>query len=179
MIFTDILEFSVRCYCFQSVCISLNHVAGVSQRAASSRENCGAWLVDLLVTCGYLSRCNSILMGIFWPYWLIAHINSSCTRWFQAFLNVHPDLGEMIQFDLIYVEKNMCGIQPPTVRHTASATGGSVTGICWGHQDDFPIESTTCSCTSAGWKIGDCLKSLLNVFNSWGMVNQCFIWGFM
>ena len=25
--------------------------------------------------------------------------------------------------------------------------GGSVTGICWGHQDDFPIESTTCSCT--------------------------------
>ena len=86
-------------------------------------------------------------MGIFWPYWLIAHINSSCTRWFQAFFYVHPDFGGNDSIRQIYVEKNMGGIQPPTVRHTATATGGSVTRICWGHQDDFPIESTTCSCT--------------------------------
>ena len=48
MIFTDILEFSVRCYSrymdhvasvsCRVVCINLNHVAGMSQRAACAQK---------------------------------------------------------------------------------------------------------------------------------------------
>ena len=70
MIFTDILEFSVRCYSrymdhvasvsCRVVCIDLNHVAGMSQRAACAQKNVGH---DLLVTP---AAASAFLLGIFW-----------------------------------------------------------------------------------------------------------------